>query len=186
MEPGRRWIYCGGATALLARIIARGTGKPLPEFAREKLFDPLGIGPTEWVTDDHGEAIAASGLRMRPRDLARIGMMMLKGGTWEDRQVVPAQWIVRSTTPMVDIDETRQYGYHWYLGKFGFTLSARPRWDRSQLERYWGAIGNGGQRLYVFPRLDLVVAITAGNYDTPDQGVPPTRVIREVVLPALS
>jgi CubicO group peptidase (beta-lactamase class C family) len=185
MEPGRRWIYCGGATALLARIIARGTGKPLPEFAREKLFDPLGIGPTEWVTDGHGEAIAASGLRMRPRDLARIGMMMLKGGTWEDRQVVPAQWIVRSTTPMVDIDETRQYGYHWYLGKFGFTLSTRPRWDRSQLERYWGAIGNGGQRLYVFPRLDLVVAITAGNYDTPDQGVPPTRVIREVVLPAL-
>ena len=123
---------------------------------------------------------------MVPRDLARFGVMMLKGGMWRDRQVVPAQWIQRSTTPMVDIDESRQYGYQWYLGKFGFTISTRPRWDRSQLERAWYAAGNGGQRLYVFPGLDLVVAITAGNYDTPDQGVPPTRVIREVVLPAVS
>jgi CubicO group peptidase (beta-lactamase class C family) len=185
MESGQRWIYSGGATALLARIIAKGTGKPLHEFARETLFDPLGIGPTEWYTDRSGEAIAASGLRMTPRDLARIGLMTLKGGMWGDRSVVPAEWIARSTSPMVDVDEIRQYGYHWYLGKFAFTVSTGPRWDRSRLERFWGAIGNGGQRLFVFPGLDLAVAITAGNYDTPDQWVPPTRVIREVVLPSI-
>ena len=186
MEPGKRWVYSGGATALLARIIENGTGKPLHEFARVTLFVPLAIGPTEWFTDRSGEAIAASGLRMTPRDLARIGLMMLKGGMWCDRQVVPAQWIERSTRPMVEIDETRQYGYQWYLGKFDFTVSTRPRWNRSRLERYWCAIGNGVQRLFVFRGLDLVVAITAGNYDSPDQGVPSTRVIREVVLPALS
>jgi CubicO group peptidase (beta-lactamase class C family) len=186
MEPGQRWIYNGGATALLARIIAKGTEKPLHNFAREMLFDPLGIGPTEWHTDRSGEAIAASGLRMRPRDLARIGLMMLSGGIWGDRPVVPAQWIERSTSPMVDVDEIRQYGYHWYLGKFAFTVSTGPRWNQSRLERFWSAIGNGGQRLFVFPGLELVVAITAGNYDTPDQWVPPTRVIREVVLPAIA
>ena len=185
MESGQRWIYSGGATALLARIIAKGTGKPLHEFARETLFDPLGIGPTEWYADRSGEAIAASGLRMTPRDLARIGLMTLKGGMWGDRSVVPAEWIARSTSPMVDVDEIRQYGYHWYLGKFAFTVLTGPRWDRSRLERFWGAIGNGGQRLFVFPGLDLAVAITAGNYDTPDQWVPPTRVIREVVLPSI-
>jgi CubicO group peptidase (beta-lactamase class C family) len=130
MEPGRRWVYCGGATALLARIIAKGTGKPLHAFAREKLFDPLEIGPTEWSADEYGEPFAASGLRVAPRDLARIGVMMMKGGMWGDRRVVPAPWIERSTSPMVDIDETRQYGYQWYLGKFGFTISTRPRWDR--------------------------------------------------------
>jgi CubicO group peptidase (beta-lactamase class C family) len=186
MEPGKRWIYNGGGTALLARIIEKGTGKPLYEFARVTLFDPLGIGPTEWFTDRNGKAIAASGLRMTPRDLARIGSMMLNGGTWGERPVVPVQWIERSTTPMVDVDEIRQYGYQWYLGKFAFTVSTGPRWHRSRLERFWSAIGNGGQRLFVFPGLDLVVAITAGNYDTPDQWVPPTRVIREVVLPAIS
>ena len=186
MEPGKRWVYSGGATALLARIIENGTGKPLYDFARVTLFDPLGIGPTEWLTDRSGEAIAASGSRMTPCDLARIGLMMLKGGIWGDRQVVPAQWIERSTAPMVDVDETRQYGYQWYLGKFASTVSTGPRWDRSRLERFWSAIGYGGQRLFVFPGLDLVVAITAGNYDTPDQWVPPTRVIREVVLPAIA
>jgi CubicO group peptidase (beta-lactamase class C family) len=185
MEPGKRWVYCGGATALLGRIIAQGTGKRLHEFAREKLFDPLGVGPTEWHTDNNGEAIAASGLRMTPRDLARLGVMMLKGGMWDDRRVVPAQWLERSTATVVDVDEIRQYGYHWYLGKFAFTVSTGPRWNRSRLEGFWSAIGNGGQRLFVFPGLDLVVAITAGNYDTPDQWVPPTRVIREVVLPCI-
>jgi CubicO group peptidase (beta-lactamase class C family) len=185
MEPGTRWIYNGGATALLARIIERGAGRPLHDFARASLFDPLGIGPTEWLTDRDGEAIAASGLRMTLRGLARIGSMMLKGGMWGDRHVVPAEWIERSTSPMVDVDEIRQYGYHWYLGKFAFTVSTGPGWNRSRLERFWSAMGNGGQRLFVFPGLDLVVAITAGNYDAPDQWVPPTRVIREVVLPSI-
>jgi CubicO group peptidase (beta-lactamase class C family) len=185
MEPGKRWVYNGGATALLARIIARGTGGSLHEFARRKLFDPVGIGPTEWITDRAGEAIAASGLRMKPRDLARIGVMMLNGGMWGDRPVVPEQWIARSTSAAADIDEIRQYGYHWYLGKFAFTIPTRPRWDRSRLERFWSAIGNGGQRLFLFPGLDLAVAITAGNYDTPEQWVPPTRIIREVVLRAI-
>ena len=185
IEPGKRWLYSGGATALLARIIEKGTGKRLDAFARDTLFDPLGIGRTEWLTDRRGEPIAASGLRMTPRDLARIGSMMLKGGMWGGRRVVPAQWIERSTSPMVDVDEIHSYGYLWYLGKFGFIVSTGPRWDRSRLERFWSAIGNGGQRLFVLPGLDLVVAITAGNYDTPDQWVPPTRVMREVVLPSI-
>ncbi|MBV8089698.1 MAG: beta-lactamase family protein [Alphaproteobacteria bacterium] len=115
IEPGTRWIYSGGATALLARILAEGTGQSLQAFAREALFDPLGIGATEWFTDDDGEAIAASGLRMTPRDLARIGQLMLNGGMRAGRCIVPAQWIERSTSPAVDIDEIRQYGYHWYL-----------------------------------------------------------------------
>ena len=116
-----------GATALLARIIAKGTGKPLHDFARDTLFDPLGIGPTEWLTDRDGEAIAASGLRMTPRDLARIGLMMLNGGMWHDRRVVPVDWIERSSSLIVEVDEIRQYGYHWYLGKFAFTVSTGPR-----------------------------------------------------------
>src|SRR5215471_9240794 len=185
IEPDKRWLYSGGATALLARIIAKGTGKRLDAFAREALFDPLGIGPTEWLADRRGEPIAASGLRMTPRDLVRIGSMMLKSGTWGERRVVSAQWIERSTSPMVDVDEIHSYGYLWYLGKFAFTASTGPRWDRSRLQRFWSAIGNGGQRLFMLPGLDLAVAITAGNYDPPDRWVPPTRVMREVVLPSI-
>ena len=185
MEPGKRWMYNGGATALLARIIANGTKRTLDAFAHETLFDRLGVGPTEWLTDHSGAPIAASGLRMTPRGLARIGSMMLQSGTWGGRRVVPAQWIERSTSPLVDADEIHSYGYLWYSGKFAFTASTGPRWDRSRLERFWGAIGNGGQRLYVLPGLDLAVAITAGNYDASDQWVSPARVMREVVLPSI-
>jgi len=174
-EPGRRWIYSGGATALLARIIADGVGKPLHDFAREALFDPLGLGPTAWDADAKDEAVAASGLRMAPRDLARIGVMLAGGGMAGDRRVVPAQWIARSTEPVVAVDFWR-FGYHWYVGDVAFG----PR-----LDRCWGAFGNGGQRLWVLPSLQVAVAITAGNYNTTDQWLPPTRVLYEVVLASL-
>ena len=75
--PGTRWTYCGGATALLARLIAKGSGKSLHDFAPENLFDPLGMGPTQWAAGRDGEPFAASGARMSVRDLAWIGLMML-------------------------------------------------------------------------------------------------------------
>ena len=181
--PGRHWHYNGGATALLGRIIAKGTGKPLADFAREALFDPIGIGPTEWFNGNDGEPIAASGLRMTQRDLARIGQLMLDGGTWGGRGILPAAWLDRCVTPIVSVDETRRYGYQWYVGDFAF--GAQLGWRLSRLERWWGGFGEGGQRLFVVPDLTLVVAITAGNYLMPDQWVPSTRVMREVVLASL-
>ena len=173
--PGRRWTYSGGATALLARIIAKGSGKTLHAFARENLFDPLGLGPTAWDADAKGEAIAASGLRMTPRDLARIGMVMAGGGMAGDRRVAPVAWIARSTEPVVGVDFWR-FGYHWYVGDMDFG---------ARRERCWGAFGNGGQRLCVLPSLQIAAAITAGNYNTTDQWLPPTRLLHEVVLASL-
>jgi len=182
-DPGVKFTYCGGATALLARMIAKGTGKPLHDFARAALFDPLGLGPTEWLTGRDGEPIAASGLRMTPRDLARIGTMMLRGGTSEGTRVVPAQWLERCTAPIVSVDEVRRFGYQWFVAdvSFGKPLGWAPR----HLERTWAGYGEGGQRLFLIPALKLVVAITAGNYIATDQWVPPTRVLREVVLDSL-
>src|SRR5215470_6731193 len=95
MEPGKRWTYCGGATALLGGIIARGTGRPLHDYAREVLFDPLQMAPTDWYTGRDGELIAASGIRMLPRDLAKIGQLILRDGKWDGHTVVPAEWIKR-------------------------------------------------------------------------------------------
>lgn len=180
MEPGKRWTYCGGATALLARIIAKGTAKPLHAFAREALFDPIGAGPTEWMAGKDGEPFAASGLRMTPRDMACIGMMMASGGMSRDRRIAPAQWLEKCTAPIVAVDEVRRFGYHWYSGYVAF---GKPKgWAAGHLEPWWGAFGEGGQRLWVLPDLGLVVAVTAGNYGADDQWMPPTRVLREVVL----
>jgi CubicO group peptidase (beta-lactamase class C family) len=178
-DPGQRWIYSGGATALLGRIIAQGAGHPLATFARNALFDPLGLGSNEWVAGRDGEVSAASGLRMTPRDLAAIGQLLLDKGQVDGRVVLPADWIAQATTPRVSVDETRRFGYHWYVGDISF--GAPPR-----LDRWIGAFGNGGQRLFVLPGLDLVVVVTAGNYNAPDGWVPPNRVLRELVLAGLA
>ena len=136
---GSRWTYNGGATALLARLIAKGTGRALEHFAREALFEPLGITQVEWHRNSAGDAIAASGLRMRPRDLARIGVVALGGGIWEGRQIIPAAWLDACFTPRVSMPDGRRYGYHWYLGD-----GADGRWSRrrsvggdSERERQW-------------------------------------------------
>ncbi|MGO4156793.1 serine hydrolase domain-containing protein [Cupriavidus sp. YAF13] len=179
--PGRGWIYNGGAPALLARLIEKGTGQSLPAFANTVLFAPLDIGKTEWVQGADGVPSAASGLRLTPRDLARIGQMVLAGGKWHGRQVVPKAWLDASLRPAAVVDDTRRYGYLWYVGEI-------PLNTRGGVigQRWAGAFGNGGQRLFVFPDLDFVLAVTAGNYDTPDQWVAPVVALRQVFLASLA
>lgn len=179
-EPGTRWTYGGGATALLGKLIAKGTGQSLQDYARAVLFAPLGIGPTEWTRGRDGVASAASGLRMTPRDLARVGQLILNGGQWEGRSVVPPDWLETSLKVHATVDEFRRYGYHWYSGEtltYVAPSGAKPRWI--------GAFGYGGQRLFVLPDFDIAVAVTAGNYTDPQQGTPSIRIMREVVLAGL-
>jgi CubicO group peptidase (beta-lactamase class C family) len=119
-----------------------------------------------------------------PRDLGRIGAMMADRGLWGGKRIVPADWVDKSTTQWVSVDELRRYGYQWYLGDLAF---GKPRgWSPGHLERAWSCVGEGGQRLFVFEGLKLVVAITAGDYGAEDQWIPPTRLLREVILASLS
>ena len=144
------------------------------------LFDPLGLGPTEWERDARGEEFAASGLRMAPRDLARIGILLLAKGQWEGRRVVPADWLAASFAPAVGMPDGNRYGYHWYVGATAMADGGGVRWEETVR-----AVGNGGQRLYLLPRLALAVAVNAGNYDAPDQSRAPLAIMRDVLLPAL-
>jgi CubicO group peptidase (beta-lactamase class C family) len=84
--------------------------------------------------------------------------------------IVPAAWLDTMLRPRVAIDERRRYGYQWYLSRTG------PH-------RTVSAMGNGGQRLFVLPDLDLVVAVTAGEYDAADQSATPDAVLAEVLTP---
>jgi CubicO group peptidase (beta-lactamase class C family) len=175
---GERWIYSGGTTVLIGKIIEKGVGTSLHDYARRVLFDPLGIGPTEWRLVREGETIFAGGLRMRPRDLARIGQMLLDGGRAGERQIVPAAWLEDSFKPAARINDRRHYGYHWYAGDAPYESPEGRR-----LARYVGAVGNGGQRLVVFPDLELVVVITAGNYNL--RGRAPDDIFTDILLPGV-
>src|SRR5215470_17428944 len=102
-EPGAKWTYCGAATALLGRLIARGTNMPLVEYAQQVLFQPMGFGPVEWAQGKDGEPHAASGLRLLPRDMLKVGHLVLARGTWQSRQLVPAAWVEKVSTPTIEI-----------------------------------------------------------------------------------
>ena len=172
-SPGTAWHYTDGATALIAHLIVEGTGGPLSEYAQARLFEPLDISGATWSRDEHGAEIAAYGLRMTPRDLAKIGLLVLNGGQWNGDEVVPAGWLKTSFKPRVTAYRSVQYGLHWYLSQ-----------DGAQPSEQITAAGKGGQRLDIFPDLSLAVAITAGNYDRSRQPNISRKLLRELVLPA--
>jgi len=178
-EPGIKWTYRGGATALLGRLIARGTGEALHDYSRRVLFEPLGFGPWEWTKGNDGEPRAASGLRLRARDMLKVGELVLAGGAWNGRQIVPADWVKRATTLVIGgVFGGFSYGYQWYIGDIE---AGTPR----RMLHLVAGVGWGGQRLVAMPALDLVVAMTCGNYrkSGAEQGRINRAILTEIVLP---
>ncbi len=177
--PGTRFTYSGGDVAVVGAIVTRATKTPLETFARQRLFAPLGIDAFEW-SKNNGVPRAASGLRLRPRDMAKIGGLMLDSGRFDGQQIVPQSWVTAATTPHVDVDppdardpECRtRYGYLWWLGADCEVTPHVP---------WFAGIGNGGQRIWVMPSRKLVVVSTAGLYDDPHQGEPPAAVLTGVL-----
>lgn len=171
--PGSRWTYSGGATALLADIIERRTGQRLKAVAQATLFDPLGIPDADWRADRESRTLAFSGLRLRPRELARIGRLVLDGGHWQGRPVVPAGWIADTLATRVPASDGMSFGRQWWQGHFAGLPGPGVG--------YIAGIGNGGQRLCMVPALDLVVVVNAGRYGQPGSGLPSARLFRRVL-----
>lgn len=155
--PGQQFNYNSGGTALLADIVTKTTNISWEEYANKFLFEPLKIKELEWVQDFHGRPMAYTGLRMLPRDMAKIGRLVLNNGKWQGKQIVSQDWIEQSLKPRLTTGfDNIEYGYQWWVG----TLE----WKGKYLQ--WGAaFGNGSQRLFVVPALDITIVITAGDYD---------------------
>lgn len=160
--PGTGWYYNGGLTQVAAGVTENLTGKPLDTYADEVLFGPLSITDYTWHRSgawrSDSSPSAASGLRLRARDLAKIGSVILNEGKWQGRQVVPASWVAASTERHVQDNPwgprgVYGYGYFWFPG----TLREGHRVVR--------AVGNGDQRIFVLPDDGLSITVFAGNYN---------------------
>jgi CubicO group peptidase (beta-lactamase class C family) len=170
---GQEFHYSTGALALIATVVRRATGQHLDEYARTKLFEPLRIAGEEWARV-RGNTDAGGGLRLKPRDMVKLGQLVLAGGRWNDRQIVSKGWIDASTTMAVKATDDQSYGYLWWGGRA--SSHRRPV--------HWiGALGRGGQSIRIVPELDLVVAVTAGYYQDYSQEAIKTQygVFREVL-----
>ena len=176
--PDTAWNYNGGGTDLLGNIIERVSGKSLDAFAREALFTHLGISNWEWMKYRNEHIAAASGLRLRPRDAAKIGQLVLNKGEWAGRQIVSAKWIEQSVTPRFQatgyFGGLFYYGQQWWMGR---TLSGDKdvKWIAAQ--------GLGGQRIFIAPELDLVVITTSGLYGSGRQGQAALDILANFIIP---
>jgi CubicO group peptidase (beta-lactamase class C family) len=179
-EPGTTFNYSGGDTALLAAVIERATKMRLDDYAEQALFRPLGITRYEWLKDATGTPIAASGLRLLPRDAAKLGLLYLQKGRWNGAQIVPESWVEASLSPHANISPRpfgfQRYGYQWWLGTARVNDAAVP---------FAAAVGWGGQRILIVPSMDLVAVLTAGLYAERRQTDTTFAILLDGVLPAV-
>jgi CubicO group peptidase (beta-lactamase class C family) len=173
-KPGSTFLYNSGAAHVLSAIIEIATGRTAKEYAREKLFTPLGIGEFYWLADSLGRSLGNSWLKLRPVDLARFGYLYLSEGMWNGRQIVPKDWVHKSTMRHMDtrdkmnIAEDDGYGYLWWMNSFGG----------------FSAHGFGGQYIFVLPRFNAVAVFTGGF---PNPAFPTCHeLMKTSIVPALS
>jgi len=172
--PGSTFNYNSGGSHLLAAVLEQATGQSAFDFAREHLFEPLGMDSVNWPADPQGITRGDGDIEMTARDAARFGQLFLSGGRWQDRQVISREWVEQSTTVQSagPGGRTGQHGYQWWVRSFG---------DGNHDTFF--ALGAGGQHIFVVPELELVVVTTCFN--TGDSYVP-WPFFTDYILPAVS
>jgi CubicO group peptidase (beta-lactamase class C family) len=169
---GRSFSYCTAGVVVLGAVLERVTRTSVPEFAREALFEPLGIARADWQFSPLGLAQTGGGLGLRTGDLERLARLYLRWGSWNGRRLVPEDWVAESVRPHARIDERTEYGYLWWLRAYADHAS-------------FGMSGLGGNRVVAFPELDAVVVVTTTNFGRPDAHAVTDRLVGDLVLPQL-
>ena len=166
-DPGSRFEYCSGGIHLHSGIVTRATGVSTFDFARRELFGPLGIADAAWPADRQGIAHGWGDLHLQPRDMAKLGYLWLHGGRWENRQLVPADWMraALQVHSHPGFSPGKEYGY----GIWVYPDRTPPAFE---------GLGRGGQRISVVPAKNLVVVFTGGEFEPGDIGTFIGRAIK--------
>src|SRR3984957_15555378 len=174
---GTRHTYDNSTTFILARMVERVVGRGLAEFLDERLFAPMGIDHAEWDRVGSGAAFGFHGLHLRTEAVAAFGELLLRGGLWGDKQLVPREWVGLATGRHIEsrhyadgadgADFLSGYGYQFWISRHGFRGS-----------------GAFGQLCVVVPSHDLVVVLTSAQQEV-QQGQDVLDAIWECLLPGI-
>jgi CubicO group peptidase (beta-lactamase class C family) len=177
VAPGREFIYSDAGAQLVSAILETATGMSVLDYARSRLFDPLGIrtrpaaeplmipsnvdayyqADFAWPVDRQGIQLAWGGLKLRPVDMADLGLLYMNNGRWEGKQVVSADWVEQATHAQVKNTGPGAYGYFWWVSR------------EVNGESAFVAYGYGGQEIEVVPDLGLVLVIST-DFDMREYG----------------
>lgn len=149
-EPGTTFVYCSPGMHLLSAILQITTGMTALDFARQNLFEPLGIRDVIWLTDPQGYNRGSEGIYLHPYDMAKIGYLWLNNGQWDGKQIVSREWVETSVKSQFETGGDDDYGYGW--------------WVQADEPASYTASGRGGQRITVVPAWNLTVVTTGGGF----------------------
>ncbi|TXD85474.1 serine hydrolase [Subsaximicrobium wynnwilliamsii] len=171
-ESGKSSSYCTGCALTLGSLVEMATSKNIEDFAKENLFNPLGVSNYDWTFEPNQASMTTfSQMYLTPRDLIKLAKLFKDGGKWKDKQIISESWINKT----FDMDEG-DYGYLWEHKYFVI--------DGQKYNSYL-ASGNGGQKINIWPELDMITVFTGGNYNSYalyGKSTPPNEMIPNYIL----
>lgn len=174
-EAGISSSYCTGCALTLGSLIEITTKKEIESFAKNNLFTPMGITNYNWEFEPNQSSLSTfSQMSITPRDLVKLAKMYLNDGKWQGQQVLSKNWVSKT----FDMEEG-DYGYLWKHKYFII--------DGKQYNSYM-ATGNGGQKINIWPELDMITVFTGGNYNSYElygKSTPPNEMIPNYILKAV-
>lgn len=179
--PGSLFFYNSGTTNVLAAIVGRAAGTDFLTFAHQALFGPLDTRGGVWHAFASGDTFASGGLFLRPRELAKIGLLFLNNGAWQGQEIVSAEWIDESQREHVASRGFpdhfgHAYGYLWWIRDFRHKGSSR---------RCFFAAGWGDQYMFIIPSLDMLIVFNCGNYLVGTR-ISPFDLVEDYILEAVN
>jgi len=175
---GKNWDYFTAGAVLLGDILNKSVTNGLQTYAHEKLFHPLGISEYKWQFTPTNVPNTAGGFEMSALDNARWGQLYIDNGVYNNKQILPKEWIKASLTKHIQLPEleNEHYGYLFWKKKF--------RINNKSIEAYY-ASGNGGNKIMIFRELDVVIVLTAIAYNQPYSHHQANEIITEYILPSI-
>jgi CubicO group peptidase (beta-lactamase class C family) len=171
------WRYCTTNAFLTGQIIQRATRMPVDRFTEDKILRPLGISRWNWSYSPAREAMTGGGLELRSRDLAKIAWMVVEGGRWRGRQILPRPWIDAALTIRRASRSNQNYGYFLFEENHVTACGVQPVWYMA---------GNGGSQILMLRDLRSAVVITREAYNVRGSSNQTSEMLEKFILPALS
>lgn len=176
-EPGTEFYYNGGLSLSISWLIEKYAGMSVDKFAEKYLFNALVIKEYRWENVAGGLIDTDGGLHLSAMDQAKLGYLFLNGGVWDDKQVVPEEWVRESTEMRIHNIEGPDYGFQWWGGEFhSLNFSCKS----------YLASGHGGQIIMVVPEHSLVVVVNQEVFSNPFGQMNFLAIMSDYLIPALS